>query len=94
MRYESWYFVHLYAYLGVALAFSHQLATGTDFVGKPGARAYWYALYGVTLGGARRVPPRRAGGCAALRHRLRVQRVVEEAPGSRRWRSAACASTG
>ena len=35
LRYETWYFVHLYAYLGVALAFSHQLATGTDFVGEP-----------------------------------------------------------
>ena len=26
------------SYLGIALAFSHQLATGTEFVGKPGAR--------------------------------------------------------
>ena len=25
LRYETWYFVHLYAYLGIALAFSHQL---------------------------------------------------------------------
>jgi len=44
LRYETWYFVHLYAYLGVALAFSHQLATGSDFVGDAAARAYWYAL--------------------------------------------------
>ena len=50
LRYETWYFVHLYAYLGVALAFSHQLATGSTFVGGPAARAYWYALYAVTLG--------------------------------------------
>ena len=50
LRYETWYFVHLYAYLGVALAFSHQLATGTDFVGEPAARAYWTALYVATLG--------------------------------------------
>ena len=50
LRYETWYFVHLYAYLGVALAFSHQLATGTDFVGDPAARAYWTALYVATLG--------------------------------------------
>ena len=34
----------------VALAFSHQLATGTEFVGSPRARAYWIALYVVTLG--------------------------------------------
>ena len=50
LRYETWYFVHLYAYLAIALAFSHQLATGTDFVGDPAARAYWYALYVGTLG--------------------------------------------
>src|SRR5689334_775607 len=49
LRYETWYFVHLYAYLAVALAFSHQLATGTDFLADPVARGYWYALYLVTL---------------------------------------------
>jgi predicted ferric reductase len=50
LRYETWYFLHLYAYLAIALAFSHQLATGTAFVGRPGARAYWIALYVATLG--------------------------------------------
>src|SRR5919206_210090 len=71
LRYETWYFTHLYAYLAIALAFSHQLATGTDFVGRPGARAYWTALYVVTaaalLGGRLAVPLLRA-----WRHRLRV----------------------
>jgi predicted ferric reductase len=80
LRYETWYFVHLYAYLAVALAFSHQLATGTDFVGEPLARAYWYGLYLFTLGVLvvfrLGVPLVRT-----LRHRLRVERVVEEAPG-------------
>jgi len=80
LRYETWYFVHLYAYLGVALAFSHQLATGTDFVGEPGARAYWIALYVTTLAvlvifriG---VPLSRSAW-----HRLHVARIVEEGPG-------------
>jgi predicted ferric reductase len=80
LRYESWYFVHLYAYLGVALAFSHQLATGSDFVGRPVARAYWYALYAAvlaTLGWFRLGVPL----WRSLRHRLRVERVVHEAPG-------------
>ena len=49
LRYETWYFIHLYAYLAVALAFSHQLATGTAFVGEPLARAYWTGLYVATL---------------------------------------------
>ena len=65
LRYETWYFVHLYAYLAVALAFSHQLATGTDFVAPPGARAYWYALYVVDARRARRVPARAAARAAA-----------------------------
>jgi predicted ferric reductase len=80
LRYETWYFVHLYAYLGVALAFSHQLATGTDFVGQPLARAYWYALYVGTLAaivGFRLALPL----ARSARHRLRVVGVIEEAPG-------------
>ena len=80
LRYETWYFVHLYAYLGVALAFSHQLATGTAFVGRPLARAYWTALYVGTLAvlvvGRLGVPVARSAY-----HRLRVVRVIDEAPG-------------
>jgi predicted ferric reductase len=79
LRYESWHFVHLYAYLAVALAFSHQLATGTDFVGRPAARAYWYALYGIALAALLAfrlgIPVARS-----LRHRLHVARVIQEAP--------------
>jgi predicted ferric reductase len=80
LRYETWYFVHLYAYLAIALAFSHQLATGTEFVGRPAARAYWYVLYALTLGALLvfriGVPIARLA-----RHRLHVDRVIEEAPG-------------
>ncbi len=80
LRYETWYFVHLYAYLGVALAFSHQLATGSTFVGRPGARAYWYALYAVTLGSL--VAFRLALPLwRSARHRLEVLRVIDEGPG-------------
>ena len=78
LRYETWYFVHLYTYLAIALAFSHQIATGKDFVGDPGARVYWTALYLVTLGALvlfRIAAPLALGA----RHRLRVERVVEEA---------------
>ena len=79
LRYETWYFVHLYAYLAIALAFSHQLATGTDFVGQPAARAFWYALYLATLGaliGFRVVLPL----ARSAAHRLRVERVIDEGP--------------
>jgi predicted ferric reductase len=81
LRYETWYFVHLYAYLGVALAFSHQLATGTDFLGRPAARTYWTALYVVTLGALVAFRILLPLARSLLVHRLRVERVVEEAPG-------------
>ena len=45
IRYETWYFIHLYTYLAVVLGFSHQLATGTEFAGDNLARTYWYAIY-------------------------------------------------
>ena len=31
LSYETWFGLHLYAYLGIALAFAHQLAVGADF---------------------------------------------------------------
>jgi len=80
LRYEWWYFIHLYAYLAIALAFSHQLATGTDFVGQPAARAYWTALYvatGVLVLWFRIIAP----VARSTWQGLRVARVVEEAPG-------------
>jgi predicted ferric reductase len=77
---ETWYFVHLYAYLAVALAFAHQLAVGTDFSGDRLARAWWVALY-VLAGGAivwwRVARPLLFNA----RHGLRVGKVVNEAPG-------------
>lgn len=44
LRYESWHLLHLYAYLGVALAVPHMLWTGTD-LGAPPASTYWFALW-------------------------------------------------
>ena len=80
LRYETWYFVHLYTYLAIALAFSHQIATGREFVGDPAARAYWQGLYLATLAA---VLAFRLGVPALrnARHGLRVERVIEEAPG-------------
>jgi predicted ferric reductase len=80
LRYETWYFVHLYAYLGIALSFSHQLAVGAAFSADAVARAYWYALFGGTLAA---VLSFRVGAplLSMVRHRLRVATVVDEAPG-------------
>jgi predicted ferric reductase len=80
LRYETWWFVHLYAYLGVALSFAHQLANGADFVTDALARAYWVVLFlaaTVMVLGWRWIEPTHR----AFRHQLRVVDVVPEAPG-------------
>ena len=46
---RAWHAIHLTVYAAVALAFSHQLATGHEFQRQPVARAYWWALYGATV---------------------------------------------
>jgi predicted ferric reductase len=81
MRYETWYYLHFYTYLAIALAFSHQFATGAEFMTNRPARVLWSALY-VIVGGLLVVyrfllPLRRA-----FRHRMRVRDVYPEAPGT------------
>ncbi|MYS21796.1 Ferredoxin-NADP reductase [Streptomyces sp. DvalAA-14] len=80
VRYETWYYLHLLTYLAVFLAFWHQLALGADFSTRPLARGFWYALY---VGAAAAVLWYRIALPLRLntRHRLRVARVVPEAPG-------------
>ena len=45
IKYETWWVIHLYTYLGVALSFMHQILTGGMFIGHPLNRAYWIGLY-------------------------------------------------
>jgi predicted ferric reductase len=80
LSYETWYGIHLYAYLAIALGFLHQLFVGTDFIHDPVAVAYWIGLYVATVG---LVLVFRVGQPIrlSLRHRLRVADVVVEAPG-------------
>ena len=80
MRYETWWSVHLYTYLAVAVAFSHQLDTGAPFLGHPLARAWWIALFALTAGVAlvyRVALPL----VRTLYHRPRVGAIVGESPG-------------
>jgi ferredoxin-NADP reductase/DMSO/TMAO reductase YedYZ heme-binding membrane subunit len=80
LAYETWWAVHLYTYLALGLAFTHQMATGAPFVDHPLARAWWTALW---LGGAGAVIVYRvlAPLARTLRHRLRVAEVRSDAPG-------------
>ena len=48
LSYETWYGLHLYAYLAIALAFLHQLFVGADFMHDQLAAMYWIGLYVVT----------------------------------------------
>ena len=48
LRYETWYYLHLYSYLAIALVVSHQFANGAAFVTDTAARLAWSALYAGT----------------------------------------------
>jgi predicted ferric reductase len=79
LRYETWYYLHLYTYLAIALAFAHQFASGAEFMSSLSARIAWVSLYasvGLLLIWYRIVVP----VDQAFRHRLRVQSVVRESP--------------
>jgi DMSO/TMAO reductase YedYZ heme-binding membrane subunit len=45
LSYETWYFLHLTAYLGFALSFGHQIVTGADFADDAIARSIWITLH-------------------------------------------------
>lgn len=77
LAYETWHFIHLYTYVAVVLAFTHQVAVGTSFASSSVATAYWYGVWGVALGsvflGRLALPLWRN-----WRHQLRVTAVVHE----------------
>jgi predicted ferric reductase len=80
LKYETWWVVHLYMYLALALAFAHQIVTGGSFVGHPLSRGVWIAVWIATAGMVivfRVLQPITRN----LRHQIRVASVREEAPG-------------
>ncbi|MGW2565194.1 ferredoxin reductase family protein [Streptomyces sp. NPDC001537] len=77
LAYETWHFIHLYTYVAVVFAFTHQVAVGTTFTASSAAKTYWYGVWGVALGAVvlgRLVLPLWRN----LRHQLRVSAVVHE----------------
>ena len=79
LAYETWYGLHIYAYLAIALAFVHEITLGSDLADDPVALGFWVGLYVVTFGlliWYRVLTPIRV----SARHRLRVASVVHEAP--------------
>ena len=80
VRYEPWYYLHLYTYLAIALAFSHQFADGAAFVNNLAARFWWSAMYltvAVLIIWYRFVVPLRS----FARHGFHVIGVRQEGPG-------------
>jgi len=77
LAYETWHFIHLYMYVAVVLAFTHQVAVGSTFTASAAATVYWYGLWGAALAAV-------VAGRLVLplwrnrRHRLRVTAVVPE----------------
>ena len=79
LRYETWYYLHFYTYVAIALAFSHQFADGASFVSDLPARFWWASLYlvvaALVLWYRLAVPVR-----DFVRHGFRVAGVRREAP--------------
>ena len=80
LRRETWWLVHLYMYLALALSFAHVLALGPSFVGHPLTQIVWSVAWAATAG---LVLCYRFGlpAVRSLRHRLVVHEVRPEGPG-------------
>ncbi len=80
LPYELWHLVHLTAYVGIALSWSHQIPTGNELTVNATASAYWTALYVFTLAMLVVFRVARPLGRAAY-FGLRVASVQREGPG-------------
>ena len=80
LSYETWWLIHTSTYTAIALSFMHQILNGPMFIGHPLNRGFWIFLY---FGMVFSIVYWRFGIpiSRSLRHGLRVDRVVEEAPG-------------
>ena len=80
MSYETWWTIHLYTYLAIALSFMHQILTGPMFIGHPLNKAYWEFLYiysaAIIIIWRFVIPTGRS-----LRHNLKIEKIVKEGPG-------------
>lgn len=77
LKYESWYFVHLLAYLAVFGSFWHQIAIGTDLLSSQVFYWYWIGLYAFVF--SNHIVFRFARPIYRFfRHQFFVERVVKE----------------
>ena len=45
LSYETWYFIHLLAYVGMAVSFGHEIYLGSDLANDSVARWFWVGLH-------------------------------------------------
>lgn len=79
LKYETWYLVHLAAYLAVFFSYFHQFSLGTDLIASRIFYGYWTALYVIVFGTHllfRILRPL----YLFRKHRFFVSRVVRETP--------------
>ncbi len=81
LRRETWWAIHLFMYLALALAFAHEIALGPSFVGHPLTTLVWSVVWASTAGV---VLVYRFGLplFRTLRHRLEIVEVRPEGPGT------------
>ena len=78
--YETWHLIHLMSYVAVLVSIPHQLSIGSVFSPLSFERAHWVVLYLLAFGAIfthRFLEPL----LSSIRHNLRVDRMVVEAPG-------------
>ncbi len=77
LRYETWWVIHLYSYLGIALSFMHQVTDGIMFVGHPAMKDWWMlftlSTFALILWFRILVP-----FVSSLYHGFKVERVIAE----------------
>jgi predicted ferric reductase len=80
LRRETWWVLHLYMYIALALSIGHVIALGPSFVNHPLTQAVWIAIWAATAG---TVIAYRVGLplLRSFRHRLEVVEVRPESPG-------------
>ncbi len=78
-KYETWWSIHLYTYLALLFAFSHEVDNGASFAGHPLSTLWWWTIWLALLAAVvywRILLPI----ARSLRHRIRVAEVVQETP--------------
>ena len=80
LSYESWWLIHTLTYIAIAASMMHQITNGPMFLNHPLNKAYWIGLYVLVFAA---IIIWRVGipVWKSLRHDLKIDRVIVEAPG-------------